>query len=77
MTTTLNRGKGGTDIFLVKVDAQGNVLWNKVLGGAGNETVNSIRETADGGLLICGSNDASDLSSIFVMKTDRNGEMKD
>lgn len=77
MESTPNRGNGGTDIFLVKVDGQGNVLWNRVLGGKGNETVSSIRETDDGGLLICGSNDASDLSSIFIMKTDRNGELKD
>jgi hypothetical protein len=77
MLTTLNRGNGGKDIFLVKVDGQGNVLWNKVLGGAGDETVNSIRETDGGDLLICGSNNASDLSSIFILKTDRNGEFKD
>ena len=77
MTTTLTRGNGEKDIFLVKVDGQGNMLWNKVIGGAGDETVNSIRETEDGGLLICGSNNASGLSSIFIMKTDKNGELKD
>ncbi|HEY9047642.1 MAG TPA: hypothetical protein VIN08_17170 [Ohtaekwangia sp.] len=77
MVTTLNRGRGGKDIFLVKIDSQGNILWNKVYGGSGNETVGSIRETADGGLLICGSNDVSGLSSIFIMKTDMNGELID
>lgn len=75
MLTTPNRGKGGKDIFLVKVDGDGNILWNKVLGGAGNETVSSIREMTDGSLLICGSNDVSGLSSIFIMKTDKNGEL--
>ncbi|HTJ47983.1 MAG TPA: hypothetical protein VL443_00920 [Cyclobacteriaceae bacterium] len=75
MLTTPNRGKGGKDIFLVKVDGDGNVLWNKVLGGAGNETVSSIREMEDGSLLIAGSNDVSGLSSIFIMKTDKNGEL--
>jgi hypothetical protein len=75
--TTPSLGKGGKDILLVKIDSQGNVQWTKVLGGSGNETVNSIRETSDGGLLICGSNDLSGLSSIFIMKTDMNGELKD
>lgn len=73
--TTPSLGKGGKDILLVKIDSQGNILWTKVMGGAGNETVNSIRETADGGLLLCGSNDVSGLSSIFIMKTDSNGEL--
>jgi hypothetical protein len=77
MLTTPGRGEGGKDIFLVKVDAQGNMLWNKVIGGAGDETVSSIRETSDGGLLLCGSNNVSGLSSLFIIKTDRNGELKD
>jgi len=77
MTTTPNRGEGGKDVFLIKVDGLGNVMWNKIIGGAGNETVTSVRETADGGLLICGSNNLSGLSSIFIMKTDKNGQLKD
>ena len=74
--STISEGKGDKDIFLIKVDGRGNFLWSKILGGAGDETVNSIRETSDGGLLICGSNDVSGLSSIFIMKTDMNAELK-
>jgi hypothetical protein len=77
MLTTPNRGNGGKDILLVKVTSQGEVLWNKIIGGAGDETVSSIRETEDGGLLICGSNNVSGLSSIFMIKTDAKGELKD
>jgi hypothetical protein len=76
MLTTPTRGEGGKDIFLVKIDFNGNMLWNKVIGGLGDETVSSIRETEDGGLLICGSNNASGLSTIFLMKTDGNGNLK-
>jgi hypothetical protein len=77
MLTTPNRGNGGKDILLIKVTSQGEVLWNKIIGGAGDETVSSIREVADGGLLICGSNNVSGLSSIFMIKTDAKGELKD
>jgi hypothetical protein len=76
MQTTTNRGNGGQDILLIKVDGFGNIVWNKVIGGAGDESVKSIRETDDGGLLICGSNNLSGLSSIVVIKTDKNGELK-
>lgn len=77
MKTSTTRGNGGLDIFLVKVDGSGNIIWNKVIGGDGDETVNSIREAADGGLIICGSNNLSALSSIFLIKTDKNGDLKD
>jgi hypothetical protein len=70
-------GRGGKDILLIKVTASGNVIWSKLLGGAGNETVSSIRETADGGLLLCGTNSVSELSSIFIMKTDAEGNLED
>jgi hypothetical protein len=77
MKTSTARGNGGLDIFLVKVDGSGNMIWNKIIGGEGDETVNSIREAADGGLIICGSNNLSGLSSIFLIKTDKNGDLKD
>jgi hypothetical protein len=75
--STPQRGNGGTDIFLVKVSAKGNMIWNKIIGGSGDETVNSIRETADGSLLLCGTNAVSGLSSIFLMKVDKEGNLND
>lgn len=82
METTPSRGNGGKDIWLVKVDAMGNPIWNKIIGGRNSEIVSSIRETADGGLLISGTlqegtQDTGGLSSIFLIKTDKNGEVKD
>jgi hypothetical protein len=75
--STPQLGNGGNDILLVKVSATGTMLWNKVIGGAGDETVSTIRETADGGLLLCGTNAVSGLSSIFLMKVDAHGELND
>jgi hypothetical protein len=76
MLTTPVKGNGQKDIFLVKVDAFGNMVWNKTIGGAGNEVVSSIKETSDGGLLICGTNTLGNASIIFLIKTDKNGELK-
>jgi hypothetical protein len=77
MTTTPLRGNGGKDIFLVKVDAMGNIQWNRVMGGTGDETISGIRETEDGGLLLCGSKDASGLPAIFLIKTNPYGVIED
>src|SRR5690606_22374012 len=75
MQTTPLRGNGGNDIFLVKVDANGNMVWNRIMGGSTDETISSIHETPDGGLVLCGSKDASGLPVTFVIKTDKNGEL--
>jgi|JI6StandDraft_1071083.scaffolds.fasta_scaffold03165_3 hypothetical protein len=75
-TTIPAKGKGGKDIFLVKVDDLGNMLWAKTFGGSGDETVSVVRETDDGGLIICGTNTLGGYSSIFLIRTDKNGELK-
>lgn len=77
MTSTLSRGNGGKDIFLVRVDPFGNLLWNKVIGGTGDEEPSSIRVTADGGFLLCGTVTVNGLSSIFLVRTDRDGNLED
>ncbi|MBL7856178.1 MAG: hypothetical protein JNM57_00700 [Cyclobacteriaceae bacterium] len=76
METTPNRGNGGQDIVLIKVDALGDIVWNKTMGGIGNETVNTVRETSEGDLVLCGTNNLGGLSSAFLIKLDRNGELK-
>jgi hypothetical protein len=73
---------GGNDIWLIKVDAFGEVIWNKTIGGRSSENVSSILETADGSLVICGTiadgnTGVGGLSSIFLIKTDQNGELND
>ncbi len=75
-------GNGGKDLWLIKTDAFGDIEWNRIIGGSTSETVSTIRETDDGSLLICGTiydgtEQSGGLSSIFLIKTDRNGELKD
>lgn len=77
MATTPARGNGGRDILLIKVDAMGNMLWNRVIGGSGDESVASIVETGDGGLLLCGSKDAAGLPAMFLIKTNPLGVIED
>ena len=43
-----------TDYWLVKTDALGNIIWDKVLGGSENEIITSMTETAGQNLLIAG-----------------------
>lgn len=75
MTSTPTVGNGGKDILLIKLDAFGNLMWKKLIGGSGDETVTSIRETEDNGFLICGTNTVNGLSTIMLVKTDNKGNV--
>ncbi len=48
-------GYGGMDYWFFKIDTTGNILWEKPLGGSGNEYARDFLELADGGFIICGS----------------------
>ncbi|QLH31732.1 MAG: hypothetical protein HWD62_04215 [Cyclobacteriaceae bacterium] len=65
------------DLVLIKVDAAGNVVWTRRFGGAGDEVPTAIRETPEGDLIICGTNTLGNFATVFLLKTNRNGELKD
>jgi hypothetical protein len=71
-----NRGNGGKDLWLIRLDAFGNILWNKNYGGSGDEVPSAVLTTPEGGFIICGSSTVANLKTVFLMKTDRNGEIE-
>lgn len=72
-----NRNSHGLfDLLLVKVDADGDTLWTKVIGGSGNEEANSIQQTSDDGLIIAGYTESYPAGSknCYLVKTDLDGD---
>ncbi|MCS3800209.1 T9SS type A sorting domain-containing protein [Niastella sp. OAS944] len=55
-------GSHGTtyDIWVAKLDKNGNMLWQKCLGGSNNEYPGAIKQTADGGYILTGSSNSWD-----------------
>ncbi len=45
---------GGADFWVVRVDADGNKLWDRSFGGSGDDELNSLAQTADGGFILAG-----------------------
>ncbi len=68
-------GRGKTDVWLVKVDWQGNVEWEKTFGGERNDRGNSVYQTKDGGYLVAGDTESfgKGFSDIWLIKTDARG----
>ncbi|MEN9998745.1 MAG: hypothetical protein RI922_1735 [Bacteroidota bacterium] len=74
---------GGTDLWIVKLDAFNSIVWQKSLGGTSNEFISEIIETTEGDLIVAattlsvvsgnqttGTNGGSD---YWVLKLDANG----
>jgi hypothetical protein len=61
-------------IWFVKVNAQGEMQWNKTIIGKLGEYPNSVLQTSDGGYAIIGTSWSSGFPSYYkLIKTDSNG----
>lgn len=69
-------GAGGMDIYLLKVDSDGDSLWAKTYGGLEDDEAGSVRMTSDGGFIIAGTTESFGivLSDIYLIRTNSNGD---
>jgi type IX secretion system substrate protein len=67
---------GNTEIYLVKTDANGNLLWTKTFGGAFYDWARSVLQTSDGGYIITGYtlSFGAGIYDAYLIKTDSNGD---
>jgi hypothetical protein len=52
--------KGSFDGWIMRIDASGNKLWSKNFGGSGDDFLNGIIKTPDGGIIAAGNSRSSD-----------------
>ncbi len=50
---------GNTDFWILKIDVNGNILWQKSYGGSGYDYLGSIKQTQDGGYVITGNSNST------------------
>jgi hypothetical protein len=76
--------KGISDIFVIKLNSNGDIVWKKTFGGSGGESGSSITNTNDDGFVLTGSSSSNDgdfsgmnkgISDIFVIKLNSNGDI--
>ena len=75
---------GESDVWVIKIDALGNLLWERTYGGSNFEAAESISPTADGGYIIAGNSKSTDQdlstnagqNDLWVLKIDPQGQIR-
>jgi len=62
----VSTNKGGLDYWIVKIDTNANIIWERTLGGTLDETAGNIQQTSDGGFVMIGFtiSDNGDVSGL-------------
>ena len=57
--------KGSYDVWVVAIDATGNLIWEKSLGGSEIDGANAVLENAEGNIVVFGNSFSSDGNRSF------------
>lgn len=74
---TSSQGAGQEDLYLVRADPLGKVLWSNTYGGDGKDNGWALLETEDGGFLIAGFTNSFGAGEmdIYLVRTDAGGNL--
>ena len=72
---TGSKGAGDLDAWLVRVDKDGALLWDKTYGGVGNEGASDSAVLSDGSIVVLGhtESEGAGMDDVWLLKTDANG----
>ena len=62
----ITNNHGNEDLWVIKLEANSNLLWQKTYGGSGFDSANCIQKTNDGHYIIAGNTDSNDEDIIIT-----------
>jgi hypothetical protein len=68
-------GAAGGDAWVLRLDASGNVVWQRTYGGASEDRAHSVRPTADGGYIVAGTTYSLGGVHAWLLKLDADGSI--
>lgn len=77
----IGRNNGESDIWMIKINEAGDLLWERNFGGSGFDSAQGVSLCADGGFVIAGNSKSTDgdltanqgENDIWLLKTDADG----
>ena len=80
----VSQNRGAADLWMIKINSEGSLIWEKTLGGTNFDVGRSVSKTQDNGFLIAGSSRSSDgdLSSnkgqndALILKINSSGDLE-
>jgi len=74
---------GAADLWMIKISDDGDLIWNRSIGGSNFDVSRSINKTSDNGFIIAGSSRSSDgdvarnqgQNDAWIVKIDTNGQL--
>ena len=75
---TQSFGQGSDDVYIVKLDSSGNLVWTKTIGGSSVDKGTDIIQTTDGGFAVTGYTNSFGHGNwdVYVIKLDTGGNIK-
>ncbi len=79
----VSASQGGSDAWVIKIDAQGQLLWERTYGGSAFEAAEAICPTRDGGFVVVGNSRSTDKdvgtnageNDLWIFKVDSRGQL--
>jgi len=70
-------GAGNLDVSVLKIDAIGNIVWQKTYGAVLDEGAYSVQQTSDGGYIVAGWTESfgAGASDVLILKLDSSGNI--
>jgi len=74
---TQSKGNGRKDLWLIRTDGKGDLLWEKSYGGADDDVGLSVLQSRDGGFIVAGRTASMGKKGddVWLLKTDDQGVM--
>ncbi|MEN2984373.1 MAG: Ig-like domain-containing protein, partial [Dictyoglomaceae bacterium] len=66
------------DVYILKLDSNGNLEWEKTFGGNSYDWANSIQQASDGGYIVAGMTNSFGAGGfdVYILKLDSNGNLE-
>ncbi len=70
---------GGSDVWIIRLDENGEELWQKTLGTKSNDEASTVVQSTDNGFFVAGNISSNDLlfgsKDVFISKLDESGKL--